>query len=103
MRFTSRDGRWRVDLIRLRLTSDNRDGERFRVAHDGYFIAEVATLDELARHVDLSELEVELSHAGQAHRDRLPMNTSLCRQLADRRADEDADPLVGCADHEYPA
>jgi hypothetical protein len=59
MRFTSRDGRWRVDLIRLRLTSDNRDGERFRVAHDGYFIAEVATLDELAQHVDLAELEIE--------------------------------------------
>jgi hypothetical protein len=61
MRFTSRDGRWCVDLIRLRLTSDNRDGERFRVIHDGYFIAEVATLDELAQHVDLSELEIELS------------------------------------------
>lgn len=35
-RFLSRDGRWRVDLIRLTATSDQRDGERLRVHRGGF-------------------------------------------------------------------
>lgn len=57
MRWLSRDGRWRVDLIRLSHTADNRDGERFRVARDGYFQTECRTVAELAEYVDLAELE----------------------------------------------
>lgn len=57
MQFRSRDGRWRVDLIKLTCTADNRDGERFRVACDGYFLTECRTVAELAKYVDLAELE----------------------------------------------
>jgi hypothetical protein len=57
VRWLSRDKRWRVDLIRLSCTADNRDGERFRIACDGYFLAECRTVGELAAFVDLAELE----------------------------------------------
>jgi hypothetical protein len=56
-RLLSRDGRWRVDVIRLSNTGNRRDGQRYRIARDGYFIAEVRTLDEVGSHVDLAELE----------------------------------------------
>jgi hypothetical protein len=56
-RFLSRDRRWRVDIIRLSCTADHRDGERFRIARDGYFVAEARTVEELSRHVDPAELE----------------------------------------------
>jgi len=46
-----------VDLIELKGTSDNRDGQRLRISCDGYFIAEARTVAELGHHVDLSELE----------------------------------------------
>ena len=57
MRLVSRDGRWRVELIRLIATSDHRDGERLRIHCDGYFAAEQRTITELAALVDLAELE----------------------------------------------
>jgi hypothetical protein len=57
VRLRSRDGRWKVDLIRLTATSDHRDGEWLRVHHDSYFVAEVRTVAELAAHIDLAELE----------------------------------------------
>jgi hypothetical protein len=57
VRLKSRDSRWRVDLIRLTATSDHRDGEWLRVHPDGYFVAEVRTVTELATHVDLAELQ----------------------------------------------
>jgi hypothetical protein len=57
VRWQSRDGRWRVDLIRLSHTADHRDGERFRLARDGYFQAECRTVAELAEFVDPAELE----------------------------------------------
>lgn len=57
MRWRTRDGRWRVDLIKLSKTGDHRDGERFRVSCDSYFIAEARTVAELSQHVDLAELE----------------------------------------------
>jgi hypothetical protein len=53
----SGDGRWRVDLIRLTATSDHRDGEWLRIHCDGYFVAELRTITELAVLVDLAELE----------------------------------------------
>ncbi|MGH3401026.1 MAG: hypothetical protein ACRDRJ_00660 [Streptosporangiaceae bacterium] len=61
MRWKSRDGRWRVDLIRLSGTADHRDGDRFRIARDGYFLAEARTVEELSRHVDPAELEEALA------------------------------------------
>jgi hypothetical protein len=51
---------WRVDLIRLTATSDHRDGEWLRVHRDGFFVAEVRTVAELAGQVDLAELEEAL-------------------------------------------
>ena len=57
VRLKSRDGRWRVDLIRLTATSDHRDGAWLRVHRDGFFVAELRTIAELAAHVDLAELE----------------------------------------------
>jgi hypothetical protein len=59
VRLKSRDGRWRVDLIRLTATSDHRDGEWLRVHRDGFF-TEVRTVAELATHVDLAELQEAL-------------------------------------------
>jgi hypothetical protein len=59
VRFRSRDGRWVVELIRLSGTSDNRDGERFRILHDGFFVAEARDLMELSRYVDLADLQDE--------------------------------------------
>lgn len=73
-RFLSRDGRWRVDLIRLAATSDQRDGERLRVHRDGFFFAEYRSVAELAEVVDLAELEEALARgrgAGAAHRRRV--------------------------------
>ena len=57
VRLVSRDGRWRVELIRLIATSDHRDGEWLRIRCDGYFVAEQRTITELAALVDLAELE----------------------------------------------
>jgi len=57
VRLVSRDGRWRIDLIRLIATSDHRDGEWLRIHCDGFFVAEYRTLAELAVLVDLAELE----------------------------------------------
>jgi hypothetical protein len=60
MRYVSRDRRWRVDLIWLSCTSDNRDGEWLRVHRDGFYFAEFRSVAELAAHVDLAELEESL-------------------------------------------
>ena len=38
MRFRSIDGEWVVDVIRLSLTGDHRDGECFRVTRHGFFV-----------------------------------------------------------------
>jgi hypothetical protein len=66
MRFRSTDGEWVVDVIRLSLTGDHRDGECFRVTRHGFFVAEVKTIDELRQHVDPAELEEVLAHGGSA-------------------------------------
>jgi hypothetical protein len=57
VRFRSRDGQWTVDVIQLGATSDHRDGQRFRIARGGYFIAEARSIEELAQHVDLADLD----------------------------------------------
>jgi hypothetical protein len=65
MRFRSIDGEWVVDVIRLSLTGDHSDGERFRVTRYGFFVAEVKTIDELRQYVDPAELEEVLTHGDQ--------------------------------------
>ena len=60
MKLRSKDGHWRVDLIRLSDTGTNRDGEWIRITRRGYFVAEVRTVEELARYVDPAELEEAL-------------------------------------------
>lgn len=57
MQWRSRDGRWRIDLIELTSTSDHRDGQRFRITCDSYFIAEARTVAELGQHIDLADLQ----------------------------------------------
>jgi hypothetical protein len=57
VRLRSADGRWRIDLIRLTATSDNRDGEWLRVHRDGFCVAEVRTVAELNDYLDLADLE----------------------------------------------
>ena len=66
MRFRTTDGEWVVDVIRLSLTGDHRDGDRFRVTRHGFFVAEVKTIDELRQHVDPAELEEALTRGGSA-------------------------------------
>ncbi|MGH3272893.1 MAG: hypothetical protein ACRDNZ_01020 [Streptosporangiaceae bacterium] len=66
MRLRSADGRWRVDLIRLSCTSDHRDGEHLRISWDGYYIAEVRTLDELSTYLNPAELEEALARGWPA-------------------------------------
>jgi hypothetical protein len=53
-----------VDVIRLTLTGNHRDGERLRVARWGFFVAELRTVEELASFVDLAELEERPTSAG---------------------------------------
>ena len=57
MRFRSSVGEWVVDVIRLSLTSNNRDAEWFRVSRWGSHVADVRTVDELREYMDLAELE----------------------------------------------
>lgn len=57
MRYVSRDRRWRVDIIRLNCTSDNRDGEWLRVHRDGMFHSEVRTIAELGDVLDVADPE----------------------------------------------
>lgn len=56
-RFRSFDGQWTIDVIRLSLTGNHRDGECFRIARWGIFVAEARTVAELGQHVDLAKLE----------------------------------------------
>ena len=66
MTFRSRDGSWRVEVIRL-VMRDGRESERFLIIRDGYFVAEAATVAELARYVDLADLEEALSRRLALH------------------------------------
>ena len=44
-------------MIRLSLTGDGRDGEWLRICHRGFYVAEVRSVGELSRFVELSELQ----------------------------------------------
>ncbi|MGA3155655.1 MAG: hypothetical protein ACLPN6_05950 [Streptosporangiaceae bacterium] len=57
MRLRSADGDWRIDVIRLSLTADGRDGEWLRICHRGFYVAEVRSVRELSRFVKLSDLQ----------------------------------------------
>lgn len=61
VRFRSADGEWVIDVIHLSLTGNNRDGERYRIRHLGWFIAELRTIAELRKYVDLARLEEVLA------------------------------------------
>jgi hypothetical protein len=80
-RFISRDGRWRVDVIRLSMTGTHRDGERFLICCDGYYIAEAASIAELSQHVDLADLEERLIRCPSS-RARAPSAASSPSALA---------------------
>ena len=45
-----------VDVIRLALTGTHRDGEWLRIKRWGWHVADVRTVAELARYVDLATL-----------------------------------------------
>jgi hypothetical protein len=81
MRFRSLDGQWTVDVIRLSLAGNNRDGECFRICRHGFFVAEARTIDELREHVDLSDLEEALTR----RRARQALARSCYRQQACRQ------------------
>ena len=66
MTFRSRDGSWRIDVISL-VMRDGRETERFLIRRDGYFVAEAATVAELARYVDLADLEEALTRRVAFH------------------------------------
>ena len=79
MRLRSKDGTWRVDLISLSWTGDGRDGPRFRITRNGYFVAEVRTLAELARYVDPADLEETLIRLGHPSRRRAGPAYARCQ------------------------
>lgn len=56
MRLISSDGEWVVDVVCLSLTGSGRDGEWLRISRRGLHIADVRTVDELARYVEIAEL-----------------------------------------------
>lgn len=60
MRFKSRDGRIRVDIIEL--TSSKGDITRtravYRIVKDGYFVADARDIPELERFIDLRASEL---------------------------------------------
>jgi hypothetical protein len=63
MRFRSADGQWVVDVINLSLTGNHRDGELLRVARWGWFVAELRSIAQLSKLVDLADLEEALGAA----------------------------------------
>lgn len=66
MKWRSKDGNWQVEDITLALTGDGRDGHWLRLRYRGYFVAECRTVAELARYVDISELEDALRASSTA-------------------------------------
>lgn len=63
MRWRTTDGRYTVEVVRLSLTGRHRDGDWFRVKEYGCHVADVRTLEELARFIDLADLDESLSAA----------------------------------------
>lgn len=56
MRVGTYDREWIIDVIRLSLTGTGRDGEWLRISRRGIHVADVRTVDELTRYVDLTKL-----------------------------------------------
>ena len=53
------DQAWTVEIVRLSLTPNNRDGEWYRVRHHGYHVADVRAIAELERYFPLVELNTD--------------------------------------------
>ena len=60
MRYRSADGEWVVDLIHLELTGTHHGGAWLRVARWGFHVADVRSIADLTKFVDLAELEQAL-------------------------------------------
>ena len=63
MKWRTRDGQFTVEVIKLTGTSRNRDGEWLRVKQHGSHLADVRSVEELARYFDLADLVEGLSAA----------------------------------------
>jgi hypothetical protein len=60
MRARSADGEWSVEVVHLTLTGNHRDGAWLKVCRLGWFVAELRSVEELAKLIDLSKLEEAL-------------------------------------------
>ena len=56
-RWRTRDGCYSVEAVTLTATPNHHDGTRLRVRHFGYWVADVASVDELAQLVPVEALE----------------------------------------------
>jgi hypothetical protein len=96
-------GGWTVQVIHLTATSGNRDGEWLRVALHGWWVADVRTVAELARWIDLAELEPDgLSAGGWQGHPTVVYRRGITRpgqRFASRRAPPDST----CAEASDPA
>jgi hypothetical protein len=63
VRWRTRDGRYTVELVRLSMTSHDRDGQWIRLREHGFHVADVRAVDELAELIDLADLDEALSMA----------------------------------------
>jgi hypothetical protein len=50
-------GGWTVEIVQLSQTPDNHDGSWIRLRLNGFFVADVATVAELAEWIDVADLE----------------------------------------------
>jgi hypothetical protein len=57
-RWRTTDG-WRVTVVRLSGTPDHHDGEWLRLGYHGFHVADVQQVADLARYVQLADLEAE--------------------------------------------
>lgn len=65
-KFVTSDGRTVVETIRLSLTGTGRDGQWFRIKHNGFFYAEVRTCAELGQLINLADLRELLARRAAA-------------------------------------
>jgi hypothetical protein len=77
-RWVTSDGEWVVDVIRLSVTGNNRDGTWLRVRQHGFFAGEVRRWEDLDRFpFDVGDLRAELRlipPPGTRARSRAPEN-----------------------------
>jgi len=80
-RWVTSDGHWVVDVIRLSLTGNNRDGTWLRVRHRGFFAGEVRRWEDLDRFpFDVRDLRGKLR--GRHHRRLGPLGSGDPRSSA---------------------